>query len=53
MTIKKQRGGKRQGAGRKKGIITTVLWYRVPKSMATELNQIIKDVIENFKNKTY
>ena len=46
---KKQWGGKRVGAGRKEGIKTKVVSFRVPGDFVDELRELVNKAIENWK----
>lgn len=49
-TIKKQRGGKREGAGRPRGEPSITLSYRVPEKHSEVIDRYIKNLIKNYKN---
>lgn len=49
MKIKKQKGGKRPGAGRKKGPKTVTLSYRVLATWAAELDGMVREWIDRRK----
>jgi hypothetical protein len=44
---KETRGGKREGAGRKKKEPTKVISFRVPKNKADILKRLIRETFEN------
>jgi hypothetical protein len=46
---KKQWGGKRVGSGRKKGVKTKVVSFRVPVDFVDELRELVNKAIENWK----
>ena len=44
--MKNKHGGKRKGAGRKKGVDTDTISFRVPKVRKEELKQKVKEFIK-------
>lgn len=49
MEIKTQRGGSRPNSGRKKGIETKTISFRVPADKVEEYKGAINNIMKNFK----